>query len=62
MNSLDPVEETRRLQKHYARMKHYARLSDDELQAVANEGDDLTDIAKQRLQSEIPRTRSAHSA
>ncbi len=47
MDSLDPIEEARRLQEHYA------RLSDDELQAVAEEGDDLTDIAKQFLQSEI---------
>jgi DNA-directed RNA polymerase subunit M/transcription elongation factor TFIIS len=49
MDSLDPVEESRRLQEHYA------RLSDDELQAVAGEGYDLTDIAKQFLQSEILR-------
>jgi hypothetical protein len=47
MNSLDPVEEARRLQEHYA------RLSDDELQAVAEEGADLTDVAKQFLKSEI---------
>ena len=47
MDSLDPVEESRRLQERYA------RLSDDELQAVADEGYDLTDLAKQTLQAEI---------
>ena len=47
MDSLDPVEESRRLQEHYA------RLSDDELQAVADEGYDLTELAQQSLQAEI---------
>jgi len=47
MDSLDPVEESRRLQERHK------RLSDDELLAVADEGYDLTDIAKQFLQSEI---------
>jgi hypothetical protein len=53
MDSLDPVEESRRLQEHYA------RLSDDELQAVADEGYDLTDLAKEALQAEI-RGRGLH--
>lgn len=47
MYSLDPVEESRRLQEHYA------RLSNDEVQALADEGCDLTDVAKQSLQAEI---------
>jgi len=47
MDSLDPIEESRRLQERYA------RLSDDELQAVADEGYDLTDLGKQTLQAEI---------
>jgi hypothetical protein len=47
MDSLDPIEESRHLQERYA------RLSDDELQAVADEGYDLTDIAKQTLRAEI---------
>jgi hypothetical protein len=46
MDNLDP-EESRRLQEHYA------RLSDDELEAVADEGYDLTDLAKQALQAEM---------
>ena len=53
MKSLDPVEESRRLQEHYA------RLSDDELQAVADEGYDLTELAQQSLQAEI-RARGLH--
>jgi DNA-directed RNA polymerase subunit M/transcription elongation factor TFIIS len=53
MDSLDPVEESRRLQEHYA------RLSDDELQAAADEGYDLTDLAKEALQAEI-RGRGLH--
>jgi hypothetical protein len=47
MGSLDPIEESRHLQERYA------RLTDDELQAVADEGYDLTDIAKQTLRAEI---------
>jgi hypothetical protein len=47
MDDLNPVEESRRLQEHYA------RLSDDELRAVADEGYNLTDVAKQSLQAEI---------
>jgi DNA-directed RNA polymerase subunit M/transcription elongation factor TFIIS len=53
MDGLDPVEESRRLQEHYA------RLSDDELQSVADEGYDLTDLAQQVLLAEI-RARGLH--
>jgi DNA-directed RNA polymerase subunit M/transcription elongation factor TFIIS len=53
MDSLDPVKESRRLQEHYA------RLSDDELQAVADESYDLTDLVKEALQAEI-RGRGLH--
>ena len=53
MDDLNPVEESRRLQEHYA------RLSDDELQAVSDEGYDLTELAQQSLQAEI-RTRGLH--
>ena len=42
-----PIDESRRLQERYA------SLTDDELQAVASDSYDLTDIAKQMLQSEI---------
>jgi DNA-directed RNA polymerase subunit M/transcription elongation factor TFIIS len=47
MARLDGVEESRRLQELYA------RLTDDELQAVADDGYELTDVAKQTLQAEI---------
>jgi DNA-directed RNA polymerase subunit M/transcription elongation factor TFIIS len=47
------VEESRRLQVLYA------RLTDDELQAAADDGYGLTDIAKQALQVEI-RGRGLH--
>jgi DNA-directed RNA polymerase subunit M/transcription elongation factor TFIIS len=41
------AEESRRLQELYA------RLTDEELQAVADDGYDLTEVAKQALQGEI---------
>jgi DNA-directed RNA polymerase subunit M/transcription elongation factor TFIIS len=47
MARLDGVEESRRLQELYA------RLTDDELQAVADDGYELTEVAKQTLQAEI---------
>ncbi len=53
MDDLDPIEESRRLQERYA------RLSDDELEAVADEGYDLADLARQALQAEI-RARGLH--
>jgi hypothetical protein len=53
MDSLDPLEESRRLQEHYA------RLRDHELQAVADQGYDLTELAQQSLQAEI-RARGLH--
>jgi hypothetical protein len=47
MKSTDPSEQWRSLKETYSIM------SDDELQAIADEAYDLTDIAKQVLQSEI---------
>ncbi len=44
---IDRVEEWRKLKEHYAAM------SDDELQAVAGDGWDLTDVAQQALQAEL---------
>jgi DNA-directed RNA polymerase subunit M/transcription elongation factor TFIIS len=44
---IDRVEEWRRLTDQYSAM------SDDELEAVANDGWELTDVAQQTLQSEI---------
>src|SRR5258708_2128770 len=47
MKSIDPSQEWQRLKETYSLM------SDGELQAVASEAFDLTDIAKQVLQAEI---------
>jgi hypothetical protein len=47
MGMVDPVEESRRLQELYA------RLTEEELQASADEAYELTDVAKQTLQAEI---------
>ncbi len=47
MSIPDPVEGTRRLQTLYARMY------DDELLALAEDGSDLTDAAREALQSEL---------
>jgi DNA-directed RNA polymerase subunit M/transcription elongation factor TFIIS len=47
MKSIDPSQEWQRFKETYSLM------SEDELQAVADEAFDLTDIAKQVLQSEI---------
>jgi len=47
MNHLDPGEEERRLREQYAQM------NEDELQAVADYGYELTEIARTTLQSEI---------
>jgi hypothetical protein len=47
MESIVPAEEWRRVQEQYARM------NDDELQGVADEAYELTEIAKQVLQAEI---------
>jgi hypothetical protein len=47
MRSVDDIEEWRRLQDVYA------HLADEELQAAADEGYELTDVAKQVLQAEI---------
>jgi len=47
MNIVDPVEESRRLQEHYA------QLSEGEIQAVADDGYDLSDAAKEALRAEI---------
>jgi DNA-directed RNA polymerase subunit M/transcription elongation factor TFIIS len=44
---IDRVEEWRRLKEHYAAM------SDDELQAVAGDGWELTEVAQQALQAEL---------
>jgi hypothetical protein len=49
MGSVDRVEEWRRLQELYA------TLTEGELEAVAEDGYELTDVAKQALQSEILR-------
>src|SRR5260370_41325633 len=46
MNHLDPGEEERRLREQYAQM------NEDELQAVADYGYELTEIARSMLQSE----------
>jgi len=47
MATLDPVEESLRLRELYA------RLTEEELQAAADEAYELTDIAKQTVQAEI---------
>jgi DNA-directed RNA polymerase subunit M/transcription elongation factor TFIIS len=47
MGRIDGLEESRRLQEFYA------RLTDEELQAAADEGYQLTEVAKQTLQAEI---------
>jgi hypothetical protein len=47
MHNIDPAEEWSRLKKTYELM------SEDELQAVADDGYELTEIAKQVLQAEI---------
>jgi DNA-directed RNA polymerase subunit M/transcription elongation factor TFIIS len=47
MDSIDPVEEWRRLKELYA------HLTDEELQAAADEGYELTEVAKQVLQAEV---------
>jgi hypothetical protein len=44
---MDGIEESRRLQELYA------HLTDDELLALSDDGDELTDVAKLALQSEI---------
>ena len=49
MNDFDPNREWRRLSEVYAAM------NEDELQAVADDAYELTDIAKQVLQAEISR-------
>jgi hypothetical protein len=49
MDSLDQAEEWRRLKEFYARM------NEGELEVVANEAYDLTDIAKPLLKDEIAR-------
>jgi hypothetical protein len=41
------IDQSRRLQERYA------SLTDDELEAVANDAFDLTDVAQQALQGEI---------
>src|ERR1700694_302303 len=47
MKSIDPSEEWRRFRETYSLM------SEDELQAVANDANDLTEIAKEALRAEI---------
>src|SRR5579863_1977564 len=47
MTFFDSAQELRRLQELYA------QKSDDELLALAQDGDDLTDAAREALQSEI---------
>ena len=49
MNDFDPNREWRQLSETYAAM------TDDELQAVADEAYELTDVARQALQTEITR-------
>jgi DNA-directed RNA polymerase subunit M/transcription elongation factor TFIIS len=49
MNQVDIQEQWRRLQENYA------SLADEELEAIAREAYDLTDIARQALQAEISR-------
>jgi hypothetical protein len=44
---IDTTEEERRLREHYAQM------NEDELQTVADQGYELTEIARAALQSEI---------
>lgn len=47
MTIADPIAEQRRLQDLYQRM------TDDELEAVANDAYQLTDMAREALQAEI---------
>jgi DNA-directed RNA polymerase subunit M/transcription elongation factor TFIIS len=49
VETIDRAEEWRRLKELYLRM------SDEELEVVANDGYDLTDVARQALQGEIAR-------
>ena len=51
MSEIDVTTEWQRLTAQYAEM------DDEELQAIANDGYELTDIAKQALQSELSRRR-----
>ncbi len=47
MNITDPIEESRRLQELYRNM------TDEEVEAVANEAYQLTDLARETLQTEV---------
>ncbi len=47
MHGMDEVEESRRLQELYA------HLTDEELQSIADDASELTDVARQALQVEI---------